>query len=621
MKITDKDAMLLDIQYIKPNRTAGTNDYLYIIWKDLKTGEKHLEAIPEPMMTIYFEKPEFRTHDHHTKYAYLDQCIPKTVKYKDIMYAIAEDIGEEGKAFLNNCFNTRNYKDLKRLGVYKYVFNNDIDIRTWYRYQWLKSHGESSLPRKLSKGWLDIEVDIMESNGLPSPTQCPIDLVTIIDNDGMQAYTFALIGVDCVPREYNKVLHPFKYKKEMERRKMYAHRMQEQEYYSTHIDEIKKAAHDMFDERYPGMEYNIYFYTDERKMLVHIWQLINKLKLDFIEIWNMPFDIPYIKERMEFLGLDPMEIMTSNDFPVKQCYFKKDTRNFDIKNKSDYFHLTSYIMFVDQMKIYAAIRKGGNELRSFKLDDIATKEVKDKKQDYSDYGNIKTLSYNNYLMYILYNIKDVLLQKAIENKVNDLDSYWFTSYQNITPYEGIYKMTVLLRCVQYKSFTEQGLAVGNNLNGYLYNQELDEIHDEDDDEEDKEDSKFEGAVVGNPKLIDNVGVELFGKKTNSIFFFNIDFDMSAFYPNTIQACNIDESTLFFKAIIDPSQYDVRGGKLKYNGITDTQVLESNKDSFSEDIAKEVFDNFQTNKIISFAHKWLNYPSISQIISVLNKIRR
>ena len=117
MKITDKDAMLLDIQYIKPNRTAGTNDYLYIIWKDLKTGEKHLEAIPEPMMTIYFEKPEFRTHEHHTKYAYLDQCVPKTVKYKDIMYAIAEDIGEEGKAFLNNCFNTRNYKDLKRLGV------------------------------------------------------------------------------------------------------------------------------------------------------------------------------------------------------------------------------------------------------------------------------------------------------------------------------------------------------------------------------------------------------------------------------------------------------------------------------------------------------------------------
>ena len=324
---------------------------------------------------------------------------------------------------------------------------------------------------------------------------------------------------------------------------------------------------------------------------------------------------------MEFLGLDPMEIMASNDFPVKQCYFKKDTRNFDIKNKSDYFHLTSYTMFVDQMKIYAAIRKGGNELRSFKLDDIATKEVKDKKQDYSDYGNIKTLSYNNYLMYILYNIKDVLLQKAIENKVNDLDSYWFTSYQNITPYEGIYKMTVLLRCVQYKSFTEQGLVVGNNLNGYLYNQELDEVSDDEDEDDDKEDSKFEGAVVGNPKLIDNVGVELFGKKTNSIFFFNIDFDMSAFYPNTIQACNIDESTLYFKAIIDPAQYDVRGGKLKYNGITDTQVLESNKDSFSEDIAKEVFDNFQTNKIISFAHKWLNYPSISQIISVLNKVRR
>ena len=34
----------------------------------------------------------------------------------------------------------------------------------------------------------------MESNGLPTPTQCPIDLVTIIDNDGMQAYTFAFVN-------------------------------------------------------------------------------------------------------------------------------------------------------------------------------------------------------------------------------------------------------------------------------------------------------------------------------------------------------------------------------------------------------------------------------------------
>lgn len=620
MKITDKDAMLLDIQYIEPNRRNGTPDYLYIIWKDLKTGEKHVESIPEPLMTIYFEKPEFRTHEYHTKYAHIDQCTPKTVKYKDILYAIAEDIGDEGKRFIQHCFDTKNYKELKRLSVYNYVFNNDIDIRTWYRYKWIKSHGESSLPRKLSKGWLDIEVDIMEANGLPNPVNNPIDLVTIIDNDKMQSYTFALIGVDCVPKDVNPVLHPFQYKKEMERRKMYAHRMGEQEYYSTHIDDIKKAAHDMFDEKYPGMEYNLYFYTDERKMLVHLWQLINQLDLDFIEIWNMPFDIPYIKERMEFLGLDPTEIMCGKEFPSKRCYFKKDTRNFDIKNKSDYFHLTSKTMFTDQMKIYAAIRKGGNELRSFKLDDIATKEVKDKKQDYSDYGNIKTLSYHNYLLYILYNIKDVLLQQAIENKVNDLDSYWFTSYQNITPYEGIYKMTVLLRCVQYQSFTDQGLVVGNNLNGYLYNMRLDEV-DEDEDDDDEDDGKFEGAIVGNPKLIDKVGVKLFGKRTNSIFFFNIDFDMSAFYPNTIQACNIDESTLYFKMILDPSQYNVRGGDLIYNGITDTQRLDDNKDSFKDDIAKEVIDNFQTKKIISFAHKWLNYPSINQIMDTLNDLRR
>ena len=46
--------MLVDIQYIKPKK--GKKDYLYIIWKDLRDGKKHLNVIPEPVMKIYFEK-------------------------------------------------------------------------------------------------------------------------------------------------------------------------------------------------------------------------------------------------------------------------------------------------------------------------------------------------------------------------------------------------------------------------------------------------------------------------------------------------------------------------------------------------------------------------------------
>ena len=107
-------------------------------------------------------------------------------------------------------------------------------------------------------------------------------------------------------------------------------------------------------------------------------------------------------------------------------------------------------------------------------------------------------------------------------------------------------------------------------------------------------------------------IKMFGKNTNNVFRFNIDFDMSAFYPSTIFAMNIDPSTLIFKMLIDSKQYDVRGGKIPFNGITDVQIVAENSDSFAGDIAKEVMDNFQTRDYISTAHKWMNMPSVSDV---------
>ena len=362
------------------------------------------------------------------------------------------------------------------------------------------------------------------------------------------------------------------------------------------------------------MDYRFYFYKDERKMLVHLFQLINKLKLDFVGVWNISFDIPYIMDRMEILGLDPKEVMCHPDFPAKECYFKKDKINFAVKNKSDFFHLTSYTIFFDQMVLYAAIRKGQSELRSNKLTYIAQREIGDAKLDYSEEGDLKTLGYKNWLLYVLYNIKDVLLQKGIEERTTDVDTYYVTSYQNITPYEDEFKQTKKLRNVQYLFYLRNGLVPGENVNGIMYNSEVKEA----DDDEEEEDVKFEGALVGNPLLIDNFGMEMFGKKTNNIFRFNIDFDMSAFYPSTIFAMNIDPSTLIFKMIMNSNQYDVRGGKLPFNGITDVQLVEENSDSFSGDIAKEVMDNFQTRDYVSTAHKWMNLPSVNEVYNEMVK---
>ena len=63
MEIKKEYAMLLDIQYIKANKRENQLDYLYIIWKDLRDGKKHLNVIPEPVMITYAKTKSFKRMD------------------------------------------------------------------------------------------------------------------------------------------------------------------------------------------------------------------------------------------------------------------------------------------------------------------------------------------------------------------------------------------------------------------------------------------------------------------------------------------------------------------------------------------------------------------------------
>ena len=462
---------------------------------------------------------------------------------------------------------------------------------------------------------MDIETDSLEVRGFPDAEVCPIDLVTVIDDVEKISYTFALVGRECVEKDIS-AFHgndiDKKIEREMHRRELYKSRLKQEKEFIDDIEGVKKELHEMFDETYGIKDYKFYFYEDEATMLIRLFSLINTIKRDVILIWNMSFDIPYIYKRLEVLGIDPKEVMCSPDFPSKECWFKKDTRNFDVKNKSDFFHLSSYSIFYDQMILYAAVRKGRSELRSHKLNYIGKREIGDEKLDYSEDGNIKTIGYTNYRKYVIYNIKDVLLQYGIEDRVSDVDTLYFKSFQNITQYENIFKQTVVLRNVEYKYFMKQNIVPGANINGIFAYDNKPETDENDDD------VLYEGALVGNPALITPFGILIYNKQSNKVFLFSIDMDMSSFYPSTIRVLNIDDSTLIFKMLLDSSQYDVRGGDIPFRGITDVQLVEENDDSFTGDIAGEVMDNFQTRNYISTAYKFLNLPSVETMYKKLKK---
>lgn len=610
MKIDSKDSMLVDIQYVKKNKQLNQPDNLYVIWKDLLTGKKTVETIPEPKMKIYFEKPEFRNHSYIRDYQEIKNTNPYTCKFSEIPFAIGNDWGEQGKQFIRNIFDTKDYSKFKEMNLYPYVFGHDFDVKTYYRYSWKKAMPEPSR-NDINCAYFDIEADSFIQPGFADAETCPIDLMTIIDEKSNKSYTFALVGREYEEREYSHLNgEARKHVEGIEKnnKRWYDYRLKKEQELMDDQDGLKEELHALFDESYGDLDYNFYFYKDEKQMLVHIFQLINTIEPDFLLIWNIEFDIPYIIKRMKVLGLNPEDIICHPEFPTKECFFVKDKRNFDIKNKSSFFNVSSKTIYYDQMVLYAAKRKGQSELRSFSLGAIGKEEIGDTKLDYSEEQNIKKFPYLNYRKYFIYNIKDVLLQLGINRVTKDTDTLYVTSSENLTSYKDVWKQTVVLRNVQYRDHLDNGLIPGANENGIRAMLERNDF----DEEEKKDEVGFEGALVGNTKLIKKFGVTVYGKPTNYLFKYSIDMDMSAFYPNTIYAMNICKSTLLFKIICDASQFDVRGGTIPFKGITDVQMVKDNDDSFTGDVAKEIIDNFQSKNYLSVGYKFMNLPSLEEV---------
>ncbi len=565
---TDK-LMLLNVIYHKPSKYNDYTDYLDVIYRDLRTGEKYVECIPEPKMEIYFVQPEHRTFTTHVNFIELDKTYPKVVKYKDLLFEIAKEAGPEYIETMKELTRQRRFRERGNIHKYKYVFGSDMAIENWYRNQWELEYGNNE-DKKITKAYLDIETDAIDiPEGYGESGECPINAVTIIYEDNKTVYTFLLRN------DRNPQIEEFE----------------------TNIQSFIGDLHESFDDSYGVFDYRIYMYDEEIDLITDIFKLLNTLKPDFCMVWNMRFDIPYIINRIKRLGYDPVDIMCHKDFDVKELYFHEDTKNFKIDHRGDYFTISSYTTFLDQMVVYGSLRKGQSEIRSFSLSYISQLEIKDDKLDYSEEASMKTFAYVNFKKFVLYNIKDVLLQVGIERKTSDIENVYLRSINNVTDYKSIFKQTVFLVDRAYLEYYLQGFIMGNNLNiQYGYNdEEKDVVLDiglSDDDEDEsvgpKKDEKFSGAIVADPELNEHTGITIMGMRSKYAYNNVVDMDYSAMYPHMIITFNISASTMIGK-LICPYKPKGKEEEEKY------------------DAGQDLVDNLLTDNVLNFGTKWLDLP--------------
>lgn len=555
---------ILSTIYLRPMKMPDgkySPDYLYIVYKDLDTGEKKQQCIENPMYRYYIAKPNTNI-THNLLFIDKDLVRPVECRYRDLKYSIAKETGNM-EWFRENIRNG-NYKANDKLLQIPTVFSADMNVEDFYRAEFDRLYKNE--PFNPTKAYFDIEVDARSAKGdFPEMGECPVNAINLIDTINMVNYAFLLEDPN------NPQIQQLKSTPNLGQ--------MAKEFVQKHVGGWKQEARFGLDK----YEYKVIFFADEFAMIKSFFRLMNHINPDFALAWNMAFDIPYLLARIKAFGYDPAEIVSHPDFEHKHAEYFIDTKADKYAERDDHAIITCMIVYMCQMILFASRRKGQRDIGTYKLDDIGNIIAKVRKVDYSHItNNILYLSVLNYLLFWLYNTMDTTVQYCVEFRVNDVDFVFTKALVNNTRYAKVHRQTVYLVNRINKDFYSYNYIMGDNIN--------------------KNNVKvgFVGAFTSDPKLVsDKPKIKINGRAINVIPTAN-DYDYTALYPSIIDQNNIAPNTMHGKIIFD-RQIDPRENK--FGTSTFNRVV-----WFIEDLL--------SGHYIDFCQRYMNLPGYEQMYDLV-----
>lgn len=615
MKKYGKTPMLLKVDYVRPNKKKGVKECFQVTYIDDNGQVRY--TTDEAKVPIYIVKPEYRTYKYNKPEERIEHMDKVIVNFSDVKDYIAKEAGPWGQAIKDKAKAMEDFNIENQLLKWPYCYGCDFLPEFYFMHEWFE-HYPLRIP-KISKAYLDIETDIMdyspELDRLADSAFAPVNVVSVIMEEQKESYQFVLRPF--IPKKDGYTDNEYKARYAKYEKQLVAHK-----WLMEHLDEHIEDLHNRFDSTYGYLDYKFREYEKEIDLIADVFRYINSRKPNFCMMWNMRFDIQYLYYRIITLGYDPASIMCSPEIPDNICRFKEDRTTFLIEKQFDFFHCSSFTQYICQMRLYSSIRKSQHKLRSYSLNSIADRELKDKKVEYPENANIKLFPYEDWILFLIYNRKDTLLQLGIERKTNDITTYYMRAMKNQTPYNKIFRETHLLRDVREIYFEKEGWVQGNNLN--TIEERVDEKakkffegDSEDDDNGGETKTSFKGAINAEPTMNDYVGEMLMGVQSNNLFSNSMDYDMGAFYPSTKIASNMDAITLLYKASFINGEFE--SGQYS-NKSLNQQYEERDKNGNLRpiDITGEAMNTYVSGNILTFCYNYLGLPDVAEMEKLISK---
>ena len=579
------DITVLNTSYVprkkvedEEGNTKYEKDYIFILFRDNKKGKKKTYIIYEPLYTFYKLNDDIIPTDYVLFFIPKEYVTPYTCKYSNILQAIAEvtNMMDYYKYNVDN----KIFSENKKLHTIPSIFMSDMNIENYYRFLFGLSYPNNIF--KLSKAYLDIETDGRYAMGdFPEPGEVPINAIAYCDEENNTTYQFIFDD----PR--NPALQ--EYKRLFSKKDVIS---ELKDFVINAVGGYKKAVKYGVD----NMQYKIIFFKDELEMLEKMFDIINKTEPDFINIWNMSFDLTYIMARIYELQGNILDTICDKRISPKFLRYYVDERNKNnFEERGDFVAISSHTVWNDQMITFASRRKGRGAYPSFALNAIGEDVANVKKLDYSNITkDINMLPYIDFKTFSFYNIMDVIVQKCIERITADCDYIFTKCLVNNTSYAKCHRQSVYLANRFAKDFYNYGYIIGNNKN--IYNE--------------KPNIKFTGAQVGDP-LHNNPDITYHINNKPTMLMENcVDFDYSSLYPSIVLENNMAPNTQYGRIIIEDE-----------SDINKTYSRNEHQDMFSNDDdpvkysrGGEFLDNLMTSNILEFCWRWLNLGDIYDVES-------
>ena len=563
------DITIMNVMYQKPikdpeNERKYLPDCAYIVFKDNKTGQKHLYAMKEPTYTYYIAKPEIQI-PYNLEWIEIEKTKPVTCKYKDIKKSIAIETGNYDLYKAN--VSSGNYKLNDTFFAHPRVFGADMNILNYIRMEFAATYKNPVCP--ITIAYYDIENDIIDAlTDEVHIGESPINTASIYFDANKTVYSFVLRN------DKNPLIDKF----EQSITKDYeSYKKKVNEFISSNIGSEEKTKKYKLDD----LNLSVGFFDTELELITTFFGVLKELSPDMAVAYNASYDLPYLVERIKANGADPLPIISDEEFKDKFYYYFVDREMYnEYEERKDYVIMSSKITWLDQMIIYASRRKGQNAISSFSLDNVANQECNVRKLQWSHITNrFRYFPYKDFETFWLYNINDTIVQACLEAQTEDLRYMFNNVIEMNTPFQKIFRQTNYLSSKAQEFYRDHmGVIMGNNLNRFGK----------------KPDVKFPGAFVARPVLIsDRNKVKCKGYAIMKFLNGN-DFDYKALYPSLIREFNMSISTqIGMIEMENPPFTPIEYLRLGAGG------------HYSEDLTSYNF--------IQFAHRWLKLPDVEEML--------